>query len=175
MATPSGMISEPKQKLRELLAECASWRAFLGVGSDQAAARAKTYSDFLFGEETLQLARPFAILTFPELTLEKIGAGGVHHLWPKLRQIDVLMFCNDPGAPSITQGKVPILEIETGTVLLENFIGNLFEEMRALAASDDRLAIDRLKWSQPWVRTKPETWPSEAAQCYSFFSVGIEW
>lgn len=173
--TPSGMISEPKQNLREMLAECASWRAFLGVGSDQAAAQAKTYSDFVFGSETLQLARPFGILTFPRLRLDKIGVGPMHHLWPRTRQIDVLMFCNDPGLPTIAGGKVPIVEIETGTLLLENFVGNLFEELRQLAALDARLAIDWLDWSQNWVRTSPETWPSEAAQCYSFFSVGFEW
>jgi hypothetical protein len=173
--TPSGMISEPKQALRELLAECASWRAFLGVGGDQAAARAKTYSDFVFGSETLQLARPFAILMFPRIRLTKIGTGGMHHLWPQVRQIDVQMFCNDPGSPKVVQGKVPIVEIETGTMTLENFIGNLFEEMRQLAAVEDRLAIDSLDWSQNWVRTNPDTWPSEPSQCYSFFSVGFEW
>jgi hypothetical protein len=175
MPTPSGIISEPKDILRDMLAECASWRAFLNAGSE-AAAKAKTYNDFIFGDETLQLARPFAIVTFPRITLETIStSAGKLDLWPRHRELMVQMFCDDPGRPTIVANKIPIVEIETGTLLLENFIGNLFTELKELSAADDRLAINRLDWSQPWVRSKPDTWPSEAANCYSFFTVGVEW
>jgi hypothetical protein len=175
MPTPSGIISEPKDILRAMLAECASWRSFLGASSE-AAAKAKTYTDFLFGDETLQLARPFGIVMFPRITLETISTnGGQLALWPRSRELVVQMFCDDPGRPTIVANKIPIIEIETGTMILENFIGNLFSELKELSALDDRLAINRLDWSQNWVRTKPETWPSEAANCYSFFTVGVEW
>ncbi len=175
MPTPSGIISEPKDILRDMLAECASWRSFLGVSSE-AAAKAKTYTDFLFGDETLQLARPFGIVMLPSITVKAISTSvGKLDLWPETRELVVQMFCDDPGRPTIVANKIPIVELETGTMLLENFVGNLFTELMDLSAANDRLAINRLMWNQNWVRSKPETWPSEAANCYSFFTVGVEW
>ncbi len=176
MATPTGILSEPKQALCEMLAECPAFRAFLGVGS-AAAALTKTHTEFLVGG--LDEKRPLAIVTINELLIEVIStgvAGSGLQLHPKQRSLKVELFCDDPGNPRVQDAAVNVNALQTGTLLLENAIGLILAELKELSAVDDRLAISSLHWNQNWLRaTEPAKWVAASPECYTYFLVGIQW
>lgn len=178
MSTPSGILSEPKQLLREMLAECAAFRAFLGVGSE-AEALAKTHTEFIVGG--LEEKRPLAIVTINEILIEAISSGGQSgslQLHPKQRSLKVELFCDDPGQPRVVENKVDVNALQTGTLLLENAVGQILEELKNLSAVEDRLAISSLHWNQNWLRgTEPKNWldADSNPECYTYFLVGVQW
>lgn len=176
----TGIISAPKQTLREMLAECAAVRTFLGVSTADAA-KQRIYGSWMFGDGTIQIAKPFIIVSAHMLRLNLQSVGPGNNLWPNVREFKAEFFIDDPGQPEVVGGEVDPQRIEAGTETLENVLGGVMEQLADLAGQDrgnglnSWLCLNYLALDNTWSRTDVESWPVRGPECYNAIIVGVNY
>jgi hypothetical protein len=176
----TGLISVPKQTLREMLAECAAVRTFLNVGS-AAAALPHIYGSWIFGETEIQISKPFIIVSAHLLRMNLLSVTPGNNLWPNAREFKIEFFIDDPGAPQVVGGQVDPARIESGTQTLENVMGDVMLQLADLAGQDrgtginSWLNLNYISLDNTWSRTDVESWPVRGPECYNALIVGVNY
>lgn len=170
--TPVGLISAPKHTLIQMLADCEAAQEFLGVGNSSAAVE-RIRTEWTLG--TVRELMPMIVVTLSRLELVSIAGGVKDTLWPsgEGRVFLVELFARDPGEPKIVREKVEQPALESGTLSVENALGQIIEQLAAQSSVDDKLTLGRISLNQPWNRSDPQSWPTYGSEVYAQFFVTV--
>jgi hypothetical protein len=152
------LITTPKRKLRELLADCPAVRSFLGVASS-AAALQKIYSSWLYGD--IAAKRPFIIVEHARLRLQANGAGIDNNFWIGDRRLAITLTCDDPLGLAVIDGEVTPADLESSTFTIESKLETIMEEMSDRLGVSDAFHATQLDLSINPTHNPPEDWAGE--------------
>lgn len=144
-----GLLTGPALRLRELLAEVPSCRAFLGATS-QAEAKARIHTSYLEGKD-LRPLRPYIVVLWQNFQMETIAGGDRNYLWPRSPRLRVLVCDNDKNPKDPTESDR----------VFHQAVEQILEEITDRAGLDDRLAISAVELEQTPARNPREEWNTE--------------
>lgn len=169
---PTGILSTPKHKLRELVAETAAWRAWVGAQTALQAREKVFYS--VLADEVMQALRPLAVIQLADYSLAKVSCGVGNDLWPREPKLRLIVQDNDRANVQVAQNQIDPDLILAGDIEFENRLGDVLAQMAELAAVDDRLAVSEIRMETPIVRNPREDWASQGVYMWSSWLISFE-